>query len=215
MTWEFWLDKPLHIVVILIVGFIINLVLRSVIRRIMDKIASGVSISKTESSGSQRRKVSEETEQSRARRVQRAQTVGSVLRSVTTIVVAVIVALMVLAELGFNLAPVLASAGIVGVALGFGAQTLVKDFLAGLFIVLEDQYGIGDYVELTDAGGVDVGGMVENVGLRATRCAAPTVPSGISATAKFSNAATCRKAGRGRSWTSPCPTTRISTAPAS
>lgn len=167
MTWEFWLDKPLHIIVILVGGFIINLILRSVIRRVMDKIASGRPGGKPEAS-SNRRKVSEESEQARLRRVQRAQTVGSVLRSVTTIVIAAIVALMALAELGFNLAPVLASAGIVGVALGFGAQTLVKDFLAGLFIVLEDQYGIGDYVSLTDAGGVDVGGMVESVGLRAT-----------------------------------------------
>lgn len=167
MTWEFWLDKPLHIVVILVGGFVINLILRSVIRRVTDKIAGGKPNDKPEPTG-HRRKLSEESEQARLRRVQRAQTVGSVLRSVTTIVIAAIVALMVLAELGFNLAPVLASAGIVGVALGFGAQTLVKDFLAGLFIVLEDQYGIGDYVSLTDAGGVDVGGMVESVGLRAT-----------------------------------------------
>lgn len=163
MDLEFWLDKPLHIVVILIGGFVLNLILRSLIRRTVEKIANGSPISKKTGVTPPKRKVSEETEQARARRIQRAQTVGSVLRSVTTIVLAVIVALMVLSELGFNLAPVLASAGIVGVALGFGAQTLVKDFLAGLFIVLEDQYGIGDVVDF-----MDMNGVVESVGLRAT-----------------------------------------------
>jgi small conductance mechanosensitive channel len=66
-------------------------------------------------------------------------------------------------ELGFNLAPLLASAGIVGVALGFGAQSLVKDLIAGLFMLLEDQYGVGDTVDLGEATGV-----VESVGLRIT-----------------------------------------------
>ena len=85
------------------------------------------------------------------------------LRSIVTAVVFTIAALLVLGELGFNLAPLLASAGIVGVALGFGAQSLVKDLIAGLFMLLEDQYGVGDTVDLGEATG-----MVEAVGLRIT-----------------------------------------------
>ena len=97
------------------------------------------------------------------RRRQRAEAIGSVLRSFVTAVVFTIAALLVLGEFGFNLAPLLASAGIVGVALGFGAQSLVKDLIAGLFMLLEDQYGVGDSVDLGDAIGV-----VETVGLRIT-----------------------------------------------
>lgn len=97
------------------------------------------------------------------RRRQRAQAMGSVLRSCVTVTVFSVAGLLVLGELGFNLAPLLASAGIVGVALGFGAQSLVKDLLAGLFMLMEDQYGIGDVVDFGEATGV-----VEVVGLRIT-----------------------------------------------
>ncbi|MDG4789400.1 mechanosensitive ion channel family protein [Micromonospora sp. WMMD1102] len=97
------------------------------------------------------------------RRRQRAEAIGSVLRSMTTAVVFAIAALQILSELSFDLAPLLASAGIAGLALGFGAQTLVKDLLAGLFMLLEDQYGVGDTVDLGEATGV-----VEAVGLRIT-----------------------------------------------
>ena len=85
------------------------------------------------------------------------------LRSFVTAVVFTMAALLVLGEFGFNLGPLLASAGIVGVALGFGAQSLVKDLIAGLFMLLEDQYGVGDTVDLGEATGV-----VETVGLRIT-----------------------------------------------
>jgi small conductance mechanosensitive channel len=97
------------------------------------------------------------------RRRQRAEAIGSVLRSFATTAIFSIAALMILNELGFDLAPLLASAGIAGVALGFGAQTLVKDLIAGLFMLLEDQYGVGDIVDLGAATG-----SVESVGLRIT-----------------------------------------------
>jgi len=97
------------------------------------------------------------------RRRQRAEAIGSVLRSFVTAAVFSMAALLVFGELGFNLGPLLASAGIVGVALGFGAQSLVKDLIAGLFMLLEDQYGVGDTVDLGEAVGV-----VETVGLRIT-----------------------------------------------
>jgi small-conductance mechanosensitive channel len=97
------------------------------------------------------------------RRAQRARTIGSVLRSISSTVILVVGAIMVLAEFGVALAPILASAGIVGVAVGFGAQNLVRDFLSGMFMLLEDQYGVGDIIDAGEASGV-----VEAVGLRIT-----------------------------------------------
>lgn len=97
------------------------------------------------------------------RRRQRAEAIGSVLRSMVTAFIFGIALLMVLKEFSFDLAPLLASAGIAGVALGFGAQSLVKDLIAGLFMLIEDQYGVGDTVDLGEATGV-----VEAVGLRVT-----------------------------------------------
>ena len=97
------------------------------------------------------------------RRSQRARTIGSVLRSGTTLVVYGVAGTLILGELGINLGPILASAGILGVALGFGAQNLVKDFLSGMFMLVEDQYGVGDVVDLGEASGT-----VEAVGLRVT-----------------------------------------------
>ncbi|MBE0529028.1 MAG: mechanosensitive ion channel family protein [Thermoleophilia bacterium] len=94
---------------------------------------------------------------------QRAQTLGSLLRYATTIVIFAIAALMVLAELGVNIGPLLAGAGIVGIALGFGAQSLVKDFLSGAFMLMEDQYGVGDVIDVGEATGT-----VERVTLRVT-----------------------------------------------
>ncbi|MCX6464433.1 MAG: mechanosensitive ion channel family protein [Pseudonocardiales bacterium] len=98
-----------------------------------------------------------------ARRSQRARTIGSVLRSIISAIVGTIAAIMVLDVFGVALGPILASAGIVGVAVGFGAQNLVRDFLSGMFMLMEDQYGVGDIVDLGEASGV-----VEAVGLRIT-----------------------------------------------
>ena len=64
--------------------------------------------------------------------------------------------MLVLGELGIDLAPLIASAGIAGIAIGFGAQNLVKDFIAGLFMLLEDQYGVGDVVDVGDVTGTSV-----------------------------------------------------------
>ena len=70
---------------------------------------------------------------------------------------------MILGELGINLGPLIAGAGIVGVAVGFGAQSVVKDFLSGMFMLVEDQYGVGDSIDV----GL-VSGTVERVTLRTT-----------------------------------------------
>ncbi len=98
------------------------------------------------------------------RHLQRTTTMGAILRSIVTCVVFGIAALTVMSIVGLPLAPLLASAGVGGVALGFGAQSLVKDFLSGVFMIVEDQYGVGDVV---DTGAVT--GTVEDVTLRITR----------------------------------------------
>ncbi len=92
-----------------------------------------------------------------------AQTIGSVLKSTTSIVLLVWVVLAILSVLGVNIAPFIASAGVVGLAIGFGAQNLVRDFVSGVFMLLEDQYGVGDNVDLGE-----VSGEVQSVGLRIT-----------------------------------------------
>jgi small conductance mechanosensitive channel len=97
------------------------------------------------------------------RRAQRTKAIGSLLKSISSFLVVSISAVLILAELGIDVAPLLASAGIAGVALAFGAQNLVRDFLAGIFMTLEDQYGIGDTVDLGSASGTVVA-----VGLRTT-----------------------------------------------
>jgi small conductance mechanosensitive channel len=98
------------------------------------------------------------------RRAQRAKSLGTLLKSITTTVVFGIAFVMALSELGLDVAPILASAGVLGLAIGFGAQNLVKDFLSGVMMMIEDQYGVGDVVDLGEAVGT-----VENVGLRVTR----------------------------------------------
>src|ERR1051326_1022476 len=98
-----------------------------------------------------------------ARVEQRTETLRLVIRSISKVVLILLVVLTVSAELGFNIGPVLASAGIAGLAVGFGAQSLVKDVISGFFILFEDQFGIGDVVKIGDFSGV-----VERMTLRAT-----------------------------------------------
>jgi small-conductance mechanosensitive channel len=93
----------------------------------------------------------------------RAQTLGNILRHALLIVIFFIAILMILGELGIQLGPLLATAGIGALAIGFGAQSLVKDVISGFFIILENQYRIGDVVEVSG-----VSGLVESVGLRKT-----------------------------------------------
>jgi small conductance mechanosensitive channel len=152
----------LAILLIVVLALVTRALLHRAIRRLMDGAARGRVWLPT---GLRRRPGVAETSTAliSERRVQRAQTIGSVLRSVTSLAVLVVAAIMILAEFGLDLAPVLASAGIVGVALGFGAQNLVRDFLSGMFMLLEDQYGVGDIVDLGVASGT-----VEAVGLRIT-----------------------------------------------
>ena len=95
---------------------------------------------------------------------QRTRTLGSLLRSISGVVISVIVILTVLSILGIPLTPLLASAGVGGIALAFGAQSLVKDYLTGIFMIMEDHFGVGDFITLGD-----ISGTVEEVTLRVTR----------------------------------------------
>ncbi len=97
------------------------------------------------------------------RQKERARTIGTVLSSTLNSLIWIIALAMTVGEFGFNLGPIIASAGIIGVALGLGAQTLVRDVLSGIFMLIEDQYGVGDEVEV-----LEVSGKVEKVGLRIT-----------------------------------------------
>ena len=158
-----WLvAKPLTILLVLLVAVVARSVLHRVITRLARRAAEG-----TVPGVLQRGRASMLLDTGpllSERRKQRADTMASVLKSVTTGVVSTVALLMILDELTLNVGPLLASAGILGVALGFGSQTLVKDFLSGIFLILEDQYGVGDVVDLGEASGV-----VEAVGLRVTR----------------------------------------------
>jgi hypothetical protein len=98
------------------------------------------------------------------RRKQRVRALGAILRSAASVTIFSIAGFIVLGDLGINLAPLLASAGVVGVAVGFGAQNLVRDYLSGVFMLVEDQYGVGDVITVGNATGT-----VENVTLRITR----------------------------------------------
>lgn len=160
-TLEWAVGAPLMIACI-ILGAI---VLRWILVRAVDRaVHAMVNRSRADRTGRAGRVLRQAAGLDSQRRKQRAATMGSVLRSVATIIIFGVAALTVMARLGVPLAPLLASAGVGGVALGFGAQSLVKDFLSGTFMILEDQYGVGDVVDT----GTTVG-TVEEVTLRVTR----------------------------------------------
>lgn len=157
---------PLRIALIVLVAYVLVLVARRLIKRVVRHLAADGTQERVEKIRKRTglSLLDTTTEIPNARRIQRAETFGVVLRSVATVLIWGTALFMVLGELGVNLAPLIAGAGIVGVALGFGAQTLVRDFLSGLFMLFEDQFGVGDVV---DAGFAT--GTVEGVSLRTTR----------------------------------------------
>jgi small conductance mechanosensitive channel len=148
-----------RVIGLILAGFVGNIVIRVVIRRVVNEVVTGVK--KAHNVDYTRELTSSPVQALRA--VQRTRTLGSVLNNFSTWVIAVIVIILVLTELGFSVTALIASAGIIGAALGFGAQSLVKDILNGLFMVFEDQLGVGDVVDLGVASGV-----VERVGIRIT-----------------------------------------------
>jgi small conductance mechanosensitive channel len=162
--WETLQGAPLQILIIVITAVIIRWLSVRILNRVIRRMAAQ---GRRERLGETRR--AERTQElsevlMNQRRQQRAEAIGALLRSVFTATVVIIALLLILPILGINVGPLLASAGVLGVALGFGAQSLVKDYLSGIFLVFEDQYGVGDLVDLGEAVGV-----VEDVTLRITR----------------------------------------------
>jgi small conductance mechanosensitive channel len=161
-----WLDEPITKLILIVITLMIALILK----RFVHKMINNITLRMAE--GTMPDRIRERTQTIfngspalvSERRRQRAETMASVLRSIASIVIFGTAFFTILGELGLNLAPFLASASIIGVAVGFGAQNIVKDFLAGIFMLLEDQYGVGDVIDIGPATGT-----VEAVTLRTTR----------------------------------------------
>jgi small conductance mechanosensitive channel len=159
------LSKPIRIVVVLLGAWILVRITRVLTRRLVKHMSGGVEkLASMKAASIGRVSFVDTGPMPQARRTQRAETIGAVVRSIVSIAIWSIAVLTVLEILGINLGPLIAAAGIAGVALGFGAQSLVKDFLSGMFMLMEDQFGIGDVVDTGVATGT-----VEGVSLRTTR----------------------------------------------
>lgn len=157
---------PLRILLIVVVAMVVRSLAKRTITRLVQRIVDAPNGNDDREGRRGRGPAVLQRDRSRAseRRQQRAKTIGSVLSSFVTIVIAIMGVAMVLDQLGLALGPLLASAGVVGLAIGFGAQSLVADYLSGMLIMMEDQYGVGDSVDLGEAVGE-----VEHVGLRLTQ----------------------------------------------
>ena len=148
-------------IALIVLGLIaLRWVLLVIVRRVVTTVTTGVK----RREGAADTKALDASPLARARTVQRARTIGLVLSNLITASLTISAMIAILAELGIAIGALAAGAGILGAALGFGAQSLVKDFLAGLFIVVEDQFGVGDFVDLGTATGV-----VESIRLRVTQ----------------------------------------------
>ncbi|MFB9555268.1 mechanosensitive ion channel family protein [Streptomyces roseoviridis] len=155
-NWSTWLNTGLKILLILVVAFTLRMLVRKALTKLIDRMnRSAQAVEGTALGGLL---VNAE------RRRQRSEAIGSVLRSVASFLILGTAGLMILGAFKIDLAPLLASAGVAGVAIGFGARNLVTDFLSGVFMILEDQYGVGDSVDA----GVASGEVIE-VGLRVTK----------------------------------------------
>lgn len=133
----------LRIVLILVVAWVLIAVLQKVVRAARLRIAA-----RLQGEGA----------------AQRAETIGRAIRYLVALVIGALALMMVLGEVGISLAPILGAAGVVGLAVGFGAQSLVKDYFTGFFILFEDQIRTGDVVKVAD-----IGGLVEDITLRHVR----------------------------------------------
>ncbi|MDT0612788.1 mechanosensitive ion channel family protein [Streptomyces lancefieldiae] len=155
-NWSTWLAIGLRVLLIVVIAAVLRAVVRRAITKLIDRMNRTVGAVDGTALGGLL--VNAE------RRRQRSQAIGSVLRSMASFLILGTAALMVLGTFQINLAPLLASAGVAGVAIGFGARNLVTDFLSGVFMILEDQYGVGDTIDA----GVASGEVIE-VGLRVTK----------------------------------------------
>ncbi len=157
------LPRALRILIILGLALLLNRLLRRLIKRSVRRLQSGEGVGRL---GTLRARgpLSDTTPLDVGRSTMRAETLGGVLRSISGLVVWTIAVILVIGEFGVNLGPLIAGAGILGVAIGFGSQQLVQDFLSGIFMLVEDQFGIGDIVDAGEAVGT-----IEAITLRTTR----------------------------------------------
>jgi moderate conductance mechanosensitive channel len=141
-------------------AWVVNRLVRRAIRRLVEHMTDDGGLAALKAPGA----LARTGEIPSLRRVQRAETVGALFKSMASVGIWTLAGLMALGTLGLDLGPLIAGAGIVGVAVGFGSQNLVRDFISGIFMLMEDQYGVGDVVDAGPATGT-----VEGVGLRTTR----------------------------------------------
>lgn len=181
---DWFVDRPLRILFIIVLAWIVVRVLR----RVVDRFAAAIAERSAQPPDEEelpanpimrRVAILTQFERQRERAQKRAITLGDMLESLVSIVVWTVAAFLILGEIGVSLGPLIASAGVVGIALGFGAQSIVRDFLAGIFVIIEDQYGVGDVIDTGEATGT-----VEEVGFRTTRIRDVsgvlwTVPNGV------------------------------------
>lgn len=173
---DWFVGRPFTIVVILVVAWVVTRVARRFVRRLIARVVDSDGLASltplnplnlrpgrpsadpaADAASDDRALVGE------PRRIARATSIGAVVSSSVSVLVWSVAAFLVIGQLGIDLAPLIAGAGIAGFAIGFGAQSLVRDCLAGFFMIVEDQYGIGDVVDLGSASGV-----VERITLRTT-----------------------------------------------
>ncbi|MGE3621376.1 MAG: mechanosensitive ion channel family protein [Acidimicrobiia bacterium] len=160
------LGRPLAIALIVALAWVANRLVRRAIARLVEQMGGGHPPSRRRrlAPAARRGAIGLDGSPASLRASARAATIGLVLRSLAAVAIWTVAGVTILGELGINLGPLVASAGIVGAALGFGAQSLVKDFLSGIFMLVEDQYGVGDVIDAGEASGT-----VEAVSLRTTR----------------------------------------------
>lgn len=173
---DWFVERPLKVLFILLVAWVVNRIVRSAIARgerrmvrdreqkLLQRQDQEIGDGRFESMEAKARQKSLELAQATEEAKQRARTLGSILGSTASAVIFTIAILMALGEFDINLGPLIAGAGIAGIALGFGAQSIVKDFLSGFFMLVEDQYAVGDIVDIGEASGT-----VEAISLRTTQ----------------------------------------------
>ena len=146
---DWFLGAPVRIILILLLALIAQRIATRAIRRALSKVAEADLVP------------GERIHLNRQR--ERARTASTVLQSTSRAIIGAVAGAMILSEMGINLGPLVASAGVIGFAIGLGSQTIVRDVFSGIIMLIEDQYGVGDAVEV-----LEVKGVVETVGLRIT-----------------------------------------------
>jgi moderate conductance mechanosensitive channel len=151
--------KPIRIVLLIIAAFVLRRVLHRMINRSIRRAVDRPLSSRNQMT----QKLIDATTVSAERRKQRLEALGSLAGSAVTFVIFLVAILMILAEMGFNITTIVAGTSVTAVTLAFGLQSIVKDLVSGVFMLVEDQLGVGDYVDMEKASGV-----VEAIGLRVT-----------------------------------------------